>query len=181
MLVSRARLIEQLSFSPAARPRLVLVSAPAGFGKTTVLSQWLAAAEDGGGRVAWLSLEPDDSDVLRLLTGGRLHLSGHDLVWVWTTTLLSAAVFGGYIGVAFNWYFQSRLDRERSGKSLRNLRIIGIDLDDNLLMVEGAVPGPKGGYIVIQKAKQPPRERRGFAGATTVDPLKAAKRAAKKG
>jgi large subunit ribosomal protein L3 len=62
--------------------------------------------------------------------------------------------------------------------TVRNLRIIGIDLDENLLMVEGAVPGPKGGYIVIQKAKQPPRERRGFAGAITIDPLKAAKRAA---
>jgi large subunit ribosomal protein L3 len=45
-------------------------------------------------------------------------------------------------------------------------------------MVEGAVPGPKGAYVVINKAKQPPRERRGFAGATTVDPLKAAKKAA---
>ena len=30
------------------------------------------------------------------------------------------------------------------------------------------------------KAKKPPRERRGFAGSATVDPLKAAKRAAKK-
>ena len=65
-------------------------------------------------------------DVLRFLTGGRLHLSEHDLVWVWTTTLLSAAVFGGYIGVAFNWYFQSRLDREHSARSLRNLRIIAV-------------------------------------------------------
>jgi large subunit ribosomal protein L3 len=62
--------------------------------------------------------------------------------------------------------------------TVRNLRIIGIDLDENLLMVEGAVPGPKGGYVVILKAKQAPRERRGFAGATTVDPLKAAKKAA---
>jgi large subunit ribosomal protein L3 len=33
---------------------------------------------------------------------------------------------------------------------------------------------------VITKAKKPPRERRGFGGAATVDPLKAAKRAAKK-
>jgi large subunit ribosomal protein L3 len=62
--------------------------------------------------------------------------------------------------------------------TVRNLRIIGIDLEDNLLMVEGAVPGPKGGYVVINKAKHPPRERRGFAGAQTVDPLKAAKKAA---
>jgi large subunit ribosomal protein L3 len=63
----------------------------------------------------------------------------------------------------------------------RNLRILGVDKDDNLLVVEGSVPGPNGGYIVINKAKRPPRERRGFAGAATVDPLKAAKRAAKKG
>jgi signal transduction histidine kinase len=63
-------------------------------------------------------------DVLRLLTRGPLHLSDHDLVWVWTTTVLSAIVFGGYMGIAFNWYFQSRLDRRRSARSLRNLRII---------------------------------------------------------
>jgi len=62
----------------------------------------------------------------------------------------------------------------------RNLRVLGVDKDENLLVVEGSVPGPNGGYIVITKAKKPPRERRGFAGATTVDPLKAAKRAAKK-
>src|SRR6185437_7602664 len=62
--------------------------------------------------------------------------------------------------------------------TVRNLRIIGIDLEDNLLMVEGAVPGPKGGYVVINRAKQAPRERRGFAGAQTIDPLKAAKKAA---
>jgi large subunit ribosomal protein L3 len=62
----------------------------------------------------------------------------------------------------------------------RNLRVIGVDKDENLLVVEGSVPGPNGGYLVITKAKKPPRERRGFAGATTIDPLKAAKRAAKK-
>ena len=61
-----------------------------------------------------------------------------------------------------------------------NLRVIGVDKDENLLLVEGSVPGPNGGYLVITKAKKPPRERRGFAGATTIDPLKAAKRAAKK-
>jgi large subunit ribosomal protein L3 len=62
----------------------------------------------------------------------------------------------------------------------RNLRVLGVDKDENLLVVEGSIPGPQGGYIVITKAKKPPRERRGFAGSATVDPLKAAKRAAKK-
>ena len=65
--------------------------------------------------------------------------------------------------------------------TVRNLRILGVDKDENLLVVEGSVPGPNGGYVIINKAKKPPRERRGFAGAATVDPLKAAKRAAKKG
>jgi large subunit ribosomal protein L3 len=64
--------------------------------------------------------------------------------------------------------------------TVRNLRVLGVDKDENLLVVEGSVPGPQGGYIVITKAKKPPRERRGFGGAATVDPLKAAKRAAKK-
>ena len=62
--------------------------------------------------------------------------------------------------------------------TVRNLKIRGIDIEDNLLLVEGAVPGHKNGYVVIVKAKKPPRERRGFAGATTLDPLKAAKKAA---
>jgi len=64
--------------------------------------------------------------------------------------------------------------------TVRNLRILGVDKDENLLVVEGAVPGPNGGYVVITKAKKPPRERRGFAGSGTVDPLKASKRAIKK-
>jgi large subunit ribosomal protein L3 len=65
--------------------------------------------------------------------------------------------------------------------TVRNLRVLGVEKDDNLLVVEGSVPGPNGGYLIITKSKKPPRERRGFAGSATVDPLKAAKRAAKKG
>ena len=64
--------------------------------------------------------------------------------------------------------------------TVRNLRIRGIDVEDNLLMVEGAVPGPRDGYVLISKAKAPPRERRGFAGGTTLDPLKASKKASPK-
>jgi len=64
--------------------------------------------------------------------------------------------------------------------TVRNLRIMGVDLEDNLLLVEGAVPGPRDGYVLISKAKAPPRERRGFAGAGTLDPLKASKKASPK-
>jgi large subunit ribosomal protein L3 len=62
--------------------------------------------------------------------------------------------------------------------TVRNLRIRGIDLDDNLILVEGAVPGPRDGFVLISKPKAPPRERRGFAGAATKDALKASKKAA---
>jgi large subunit ribosomal protein L3 len=66
-------------------------------------------------------------------------------------------------------------------KTVRNLRILGIDKDENLLVVEGAVPGHEGGYVLIKKAVKPPRERRGFSGeGGAVNPLKASKRAAKK-
>ncbi len=64
--------------------------------------------------------------------------------------------------------------------TVRNLRVLGVDKDENLLVVEGAVPGPRDAYVVITKAKKPPRERRGFSGAGTVDPLKASKRAVAK-
>jgi len=67
----------------------------------------------------------------------------------------------------------------RPGDPAQSARV-GRRQDENLLVVEGSVPGPNGGYLVITKAKKPPRERRGFGGAATVDPLKAAKRAAKK-
>jgi large subunit ribosomal protein L3 len=60
--------------------------------------------------------------------------------------------------------------------TVRNLRVLGVDKDENLLLVQGAVPGPNGGYVLIRKAMKPPRERRGFAGSGTVDPLKASKK-----
>ena len=59
-LVTRPRLNERLS--RAAEAELTLVSAPAGFGKTTLLTDWLAAAAADGWSVAWLSLDQRDND-----------------------------------------------------------------------------------------------------------------------
>ncbi len=58
-LVARPRLSERLS--RAAEARLTLISAPAGFGKTTLLAEWLATAAGDGRSVAWLSLDESDS------------------------------------------------------------------------------------------------------------------------
>src|SRR6476646_6988487 len=59
-LVPRPRLTERLR--RATQARLTLVSAPAGFGKTTLLAAWLADRTAGGGSVAWVSLEATDSE-----------------------------------------------------------------------------------------------------------------------
>ncbi len=39
----------------------------------------------------------------------------------------------------------------------RNLEVVQVDPDDNLLVVQGAVPGPKGGYVMIRRAKKSSR------------------------
>ena len=46
----------------------MLVSASAGFGKTTLVSQWLSTLTRSGVRVAWLSLDEGDNDLARFLT-----------------------------------------------------------------------------------------------------------------
>jgi LuxR family maltose regulon positive regulatory protein len=59
-LVARPRLGERLS--RGAQSTLTLVSAPAGFGKTTLLAEWLADAAVDGRSAAWLSLDQRDND-----------------------------------------------------------------------------------------------------------------------
>ena len=55
--VIRQRLTDRLG---GGAGRLVLVSAPAGFGKTTLLGRWLAEVRAGGTAAAWVSLDEDD-------------------------------------------------------------------------------------------------------------------------
>jgi large subunit ribosomal protein L3 len=38
--------------------------------------------------------------------------------------------------------------------TIRNLEVVDIDLEDNLLLVKGAVPGPNGGYVIVRQAKR---------------------------
>ena len=63
-VVLRPRLVERLDDGLAAGHRLTLVSAPAGFGKTTLVGEWVAGC---GRPVAWLSLDDGDSDPGRFL------------------------------------------------------------------------------------------------------------------
>jgi LuxR family maltose regulon positive regulatory protein len=85
-VILRPRLIERLNEGLSANRRLTLISAPAGFGKTTLVSEWVSERmRDEGGRmkeeenlhpssfiphlakVAWLSLDKDDNDLPRFL------------------------------------------------------------------------------------------------------------------
>ncbi len=66
-LVPRPRLIHQLNHGLEQGHKLTLVSAPAGFGKSTLLSDWVQVA-DQRPRVAWLSLDEADNDLARFLT-----------------------------------------------------------------------------------------------------------------
>ncbi|MCK0469849.1 tetratricopeptide repeat protein [Halalkalibacter sp. APA_J-10(15)] len=62
-IVARPRLLEQLN--EGMHHKLTIISAGAGFGKTTLVSQWLTSCEQP---VTWLSLEEGDNDLARFLT-----------------------------------------------------------------------------------------------------------------
>lgn len=62
-VVSRPRLIERLN--EGLHHKLTLISAPSGFGKTTLVSEWIAGYERP---VAWLSLDEGDNDPTLFLT-----------------------------------------------------------------------------------------------------------------
>lgn len=59
-LVSRSRLIDRLNAGAAGR--LTILSAPAGYGKSTLLGQWLAESSRAGPPPAWVSLDTSDND-----------------------------------------------------------------------------------------------------------------------
>src|SRR5215212_6727603 len=62
-VVPRPRLVAQLN--EGLHGKLTLISAPAGFGKTTLASEWLAGC---GRPAAWLALDEGDGDLTRFLT-----------------------------------------------------------------------------------------------------------------
>jgi LuxR family maltose regulon positive regulatory protein len=76
--VERRRLAERLA--AATQSALTIVSAPAGFGKTTLLAEWLAADCADGAAVAWLSLDQRDNDPTSF--------------WIYVVTAMQTAVDG---------------------------------------------------------------------------------------
>ncbi|MGZ4452657.1 MAG: LuxR C-terminal-related transcriptional regulator [Nocardioides sp.] len=74
--VARPRLDERLN--SALCSRLTVLSAPAGFGKTTLLTKWLATFGPGAPTVAWVSLDERDNDAA--------------LFWTYVVTAIGRAV-----------------------------------------------------------------------------------------
>lgn len=66
MLVPRPRLIDRLE--AGLQGKLTLIIAPAGYGKTTLVSAWHAAEAGHAWPLAWLSLDPNDNDPVRFWT-----------------------------------------------------------------------------------------------------------------
>ncbi len=64
-LVPRPRLIEQLNKSLLSGHRVTIISAPAGFGKTTLVTEWIANCRM---LMAWLSLDEGDNDPVRFIS-----------------------------------------------------------------------------------------------------------------
>ena len=64
-IVLRPRLIERLNEGLSSGHKLTLISASAGFGKTTLVSEWVAGCARP---VAWLSLDEGDNDPARFIS-----------------------------------------------------------------------------------------------------------------
>ncbi len=62
-LISRARLLALLD-GGLSRP-LILISAPAGFGKSTLIAAWVQSKPAGSPQIAWVSLDEGDNDPLQ--------------------------------------------------------------------------------------------------------------------
>ncbi len=79
-LVARPRLIERLDAALEPGHKLSLISAPAGFGKTTLVSDWIdqTVLRQRSTRFAWLSLDDGDNELPRLLTHLVAALKGID-------------------------------------------------------------------------------------------------------
>lgn len=63
--VERAHLLARLDEGIASARRMTLVVAPVGYGKTTIIADWLGRTSSA---TAWLSLESDDNDLVRFWT-----------------------------------------------------------------------------------------------------------------
>lgn len=75
-LIRRLRLIERLN--DGLRAKLTLITAPPGFGKTTLVSEWISHPDTRGKTTAWVSLDVSDNDPARFWSYVIAALQTHD-------------------------------------------------------------------------------------------------------
>ena len=92
----RPRLIERLETGAREGRTLALISAPAGFGKTTLISAWLQHSQR---QAAWLSLDQSDNDPIRF--------------WRYVIIALQA-IESGWGVAALAMLIRSRVDKRRA-------------------------------------------------------------------
>ncbi|GHO64241.1 hypothetical protein KSC_031330 [Ktedonobacter sp. SOSP1-52] len=78
LLIERSRLLMLLD----GEQKMTLVQAPAGFGKTTLVTQWIARRQAAGGVIAWLSLDAGDNDPIRF----------------WSSFIVACQIFHAQVG-----------------------------------------------------------------------------------
>ncbi len=76
-LVSRPRLFDVLDDAWNTGQRLILLSAPPGYGKTTLLSEWIAVQDTPA---IWLALDDKDNDPVRFFS---IHAAGLKTTCAW--------------------------------------------------------------------------------------------------
>lgn len=59
--------------------------------------------------------------------------------------------------------------------TVRNLQVVGVDEEQNLLLIRGAIPGHNEGLLVIRPAIKPPREKKVEVSKKPINPMKASK------
>ena len=74
-LIPRSRLVDRLNTCAYSGCKLILITAPAGYGKTTLATEWLGSLQSGASndkkesyRVAWFSLDEGDNDPVRFFS-----------------------------------------------------------------------------------------------------------------
>ena len=101
-VVSRPRLLERLN--EGLHRNLTLISAPAGFGKTTLVSEWLAGCQRP---TAWLSLGEGENDSTRFLTYLVAALQTHESFTL-LRPLSGMCVITGFQNLTFAHFLTSR-------------------------------------------------------------------------
>ncbi len=76
-IIDRPRLFQLVSTAQSAR--LIVINAPAGFGKTSFAAAWLAQLRAAGDRTAWLTIDPEDDEPARFLHCVARALYGPDV------------------------------------------------------------------------------------------------------